>query len=145
MKVSCQSLFPKDYNFIRWLLTWFLRTVSVLLRYDPFTCITIFAAVKCEQSKMALELDYEGQKKKSGGKLTGLELQVSHYSDLAGQLPKAKSEVEKLRNKEEVLVEQITKLGRVLEEVRLAGMVGAELEIIKKVFASLLGTLLTLC
>ena len=50
-------------------------------------------------------------------KVDTLELQVSHYSEQAGQLPKLQSETQNLRNKEKTLVEQITKLGRELEEV----------------------------
>ena len=52
-------------------------------------------------------------------KVETLELQVSHYSNQAAQLPKLQSEAQILRNKEKTLVEQITKLGRELEEVRV--------------------------
>ena len=50
-------------------------------------------------------------------KVETLELQVSHYSDQAAQLPKLQNEAKTLRKKEQTLVEQITKLGRELEEV----------------------------
>ena len=50
-------------------------------------------------------------------KVDTLELQVSHYSEQAAQLPKLQNETQTLRNKEKTLVEQITKLGRELEEV----------------------------
>ena len=50
-------------------------------------------------------------------KIDTLELQVSHYSEQAAQVPKLQNETQTLRNKEKTLVEQITKLGRELEEV----------------------------
>ena len=60
----------------------------------------------------------ESEVSKLKSKVETLELQVSHYSDQAAQLPKLQTEVSSMRSKESTLVEQITKLGRELEEVR---------------------------
>ena len=60
----------------------------------------------------------ESEVAKLKSKVETLEMQVSHYSDQASQLPKLQSEVRGMRTKENTLVEQITKLGHELEEVR---------------------------
>ena len=60
----------------------------------------------------------ESESSKLKSKIETLELQVSHYSELAGQLPRAQCEGEMLRKKEAALVQQIARLGAELEEVQ---------------------------